>query len=61
MCYSWEVLKQEEFEGLFSLAKTPVEQKPKFCWLTSGEIWTICGLDRYGFEMRKSRDSEEVV
>ena len=47
--YSWEVLKRNECEDLFDLAVKKVP--PKYFsdhWLTTGEIWTLCGLARYG-------------
>jgi len=46
--YSWEMLSREEFEGLFAMKVPPTKQQPDFHWLTGGEIWTMCGLDRYG-------------
>lgn len=45
MCYSWEVLKQSEFEGLFDLVRV---QKPKIVNLTQEELFKLCGLEKFG-------------
>lgn len=47
--YTWEVLNRNDFEDLFNLAVKKVP--PKYFsdhWLTGGEIWSLCGLDKYG-------------
>ena len=47
--YAWEVLTRNEFDNLFSLKVKKVP--PKYFsdhWLTGGEIWSLCGLDKYG-------------
>lgn len=47
--YAFEMLKREEFESLFEMKRetkklTPISNH----WLTSGEIWQLIGMDKYG-------------
>lgn len=55
--YAWEVLSHNDFESLFDLN---VRKVPPKClsdhWLTEGELWTLCGLDRYGTLAHLSRN-----
>lgn len=48
--YAWEALSHNDFESLFEIKK-PEKVATRFLsdhWLTEGELWTLCGLDRYG-------------
>ena len=48
--YSWEVFSRDEFENLFEMKK-PEKVATRFLsdhWLTGGEIWSLCGLEKYG-------------
>lgn len=54
MCYSWEVLKQGEFEGLFDLVRV---QKPKIVNLTKEELFKLCGLEKFGTNVPSSKSA----
>ena len=47
--YSWEVLKRNECEDLFNLKVEKAQTRfLSDHWLTTGEIWSLCGLEKYG-------------
>lgn len=52
--YAFEVLKSDELEGLFAVSRK-VWKPTADHWLTGGEIWTLCGLDRYGTSVPESK------
>lgn len=47
--YAWEVLNRNQFESLFNLKVEKAQTRfLSDHWLTTGEIWSLCGLEKYG-------------
>ncbi len=57
--YTWEVLTWQQFEQLIVLKDVRPEQVAPISnhWLTGGEIWSLCGLDKYGRVAVSSRNA----
>ena len=56
--YTWEVLTREQLEGFFEM-KRDVKPFTPFSdhWLSEGEIWSLCGLEKYGRTVRLSTNA----
>jgi len=53
--YTWELLKTNEFESLINLKVEKVQTRfLSDYWLKPGEIWSLCGLERYGRPVKLS-------
>lgn len=58
MGYAWEILSRSEFENLFSM-KVGKTSPLSDHWLTTGEIWTLIGMTRYGYEPKRLREARK--
>lgn len=60
--YAWEVLKSNELDNLFDLKVKKVATRFfSDHWLTTGEIWTLIGMTRYGDGQKRPSETHPTV